>query len=84
MGDSTMSNVNMDAGKFRSTMSALNHGTVMEAAARNLQKEMLRDAEAAARAAEGASRAVIDMQDLEQARLTRAGSSCTAGSRRAR
>ena len=62
------SNVNMDPEKFRNTFSAINHGTVMEAAARNLKKEMMRDADAAAKRAEGASRAVIDMQDLEQAR----------------
>ena len=62
------SNFDMNPEKFRNTFQAINHGTVMEAAARNLQKEMLRDAEAAARSAEGASRAVIDMQDLEQAR----------------
>lgn len=62
------SNFDMNPEKFRNTFQAINHGTVMEAAARNLQKEMLRDAEAAAKAAEGASRAVIDMQDLEQAR----------------
>jgi hypothetical protein len=68
MGDSTVSNGAMDPQKFRSTMTALNHGSVMQAAARNLQKEMLRDAEATARNTEGASRAVIDMQDLEQVR----------------
>ena len=33
-----MSNVEMDPSKFRSTMSSLNYGSVMEAAARNLQK----------------------------------------------
>ena len=62
------SNFDMNPEKFRNTFQAINHGTVMEAAARNLKKEMMRDAEAAAKAAEGASRAVIDMQDLEQAR----------------
>ncbi len=62
-----MSNAAMDPSKFRSTMTALNHGSVMEAAARNLQKEMLRDAANSRSAGEGASRAVIDMQDLEQA-----------------
>ena len=62
------SNFDMNPEKFRNTFQAINHGTVMEAAARNLQKEMMRDAEAASKAAEGASRAVIDMQDLEQAR----------------
>ena len=61
-----MSNAGMDPEKFKSTMTALNHGNVMAAAARNLQKEMRRDAEHAA--AEGSSRAVIDMQDLEQVR----------------
>ena len=63
-----MSNVDMDPAKFRSTMTSLNHGTVMQAAARNLQREMLREAEQSAAMAEGASRAVIDMQDFEQAR----------------
>ena len=72
MGDKTLSNGAMDPQKFRSTMTALNHGSVMQAAARNLQKEMLRDAEASARHTEGASRAVIDMQDLEQARARHA------------
>lgn len=55
-----------DAAGYHKTMSALNHGNVMEAAARNLMKEMARDA--AAGANEGASRGVVDMQDLEQAR----------------
>ncbi len=73
MGDKTLSNGAMDPQKFRSTMTALNHGSVMQAAARNLQKEMLRDAEASARHTEGASRAVIDMQDLEQARRAARG-----------
>lgn len=31
-------NFNMDPDKFRNTMSSLNYGTVMEAAARNLAK----------------------------------------------
>jgi len=65
------SNFDMNPEKFRNTFQAINHGTVMEAAARNLKKEMMRDAEAASKAAEGASRAVIDMQDLEQARTRR-------------
>ena len=69
------SNFDMNPEKFRNTFQAINHGTVMEAAARNLQKEMMRDAEAASRAAEGASRAVIDMQDLEQARSSDANQS---------
>jgi hypothetical protein len=55
-----------DAAGYHKTMSALNHGNVMEAAARNMMKEMARDA--AASANEGASRGVVDMQDLEQAR----------------
>ena len=62
------SNFDMNPEKFRNTFQAINPRTVMAAAARNLKKEMMRDAEAAAKAAEGASRAVIDMQDLEQAR----------------
>jgi hypothetical protein len=63
------SNHEMNPEKFRNTFQAINHGTVMEAAARNLKmKEMMRDADAAAKRAKGASRAVIDMQDLEQAR----------------
>jgi hypothetical protein len=66
-----MANAGMDPAKFKSTMTALNHGNVMQAAARNLQKEMLRDAEAAKAAGDG-SRAVIDMQDLEQVRATSA------------
>jgi hypothetical protein len=86
------SNHEMNPEKFRNTFQAINHGTVMEAAARNLKKEMMRDADAAAKRAEGASRAVIDMQDLEQARtpqtphalerLTGCARACHARSRR--
>ncbi len=60
-----MSNVGMDPDKFKSTMTSINQGTVMAAAARNLQKEMLRQQ---AERPSDPSRAVVDMHDLEQAR----------------
>ena len=46
-------------------MTSLNHGVVMEAAARNLQREMLRDA---ADAGGGGERLAYDMQAMGQAR----------------
>jgi hypothetical protein len=75
-----MSNFDMNPEKFRSTMTSINHGSVMQAAAKNLQKEMLRDAQAAGALQEGASRAVIDMQDFEQARVRRGGLLAQPGS----
>lgn len=54
---------NMNASEFKSTMSSLNHGVVMEAAARNLQKEMLRD-QAASGA--GGERVAFDMNEMGQ------------------
>ena len=59
------SNYDMDGATFKSTMSSINHGSVMAAAARNLQKELLR--EQAARPADP-SRAVVDVADLAQVR----------------
>jgi hypothetical protein len=59
------SNYDMDGATFKSTMSSINQGSVMAAAARNLQKELLR--EQAARPADP-SRAVVDVADLAQVR----------------
>lgn len=58
----------MDPAAFRSTMTSLNHGVVMEAAARNLQREMLRDA---ADAGGGGEQLAYDMQAIGQARTGR-------------
>ena len=69
-----MSNATMDPAKFKSTMTSINQGTVMAAAARNLKKEMLR--EQTERQVDP-SRGGVDMPDLEQAR-------CCAGAARGR
>lgn len=59
------SNETMDPAKFRSTMSTINQGNVMLAAARNLQAELLAEQGNEPR---DPSRAVVDMHDLEQVR----------------
>ena len=59
------SNETMDPAKFRATMSTINQGNVMMAAARNLQSELLAQQGDEPR---DPSRAVVDMHDLEQVR----------------
>jgi hypothetical protein len=61
------SNETMDPAKFRSTMSTINQGNVMLAAARNLQAELLAEQGNEPR---DPSRAVVDMHDLEQVRAS--------------
>jgi len=65
MADGTVSNASMDGAKFKATMSSLNQGNVMAAAARNLQKELLR--EHAHERTGGNGQAQVDLADLEQA-----------------
>ena len=60
-----MANFDMNPDKFRSTMNSLNYGNVMQAAARNLQKELLEEKNALP---EETAHRGIDMEDLEQAR----------------
>ena len=60
----------MDPATFRSTMSTINQGNIMVAAARNLQKELLSQQGDQPR---DASRAVMDMHDLEQVRVLTGG-----------
>jgi len=61
----TMSNPTMDGESFRSTMSSLNYGTVMEAAARNYIKEKMEDE---AERAGQRQHAVLDARDLAEVR----------------
>jgi hypothetical protein len=70
------SNVNMDPATFRSTMSTINQGNIMVAAARNLQKELLSQQGDQPR---DASRAVVDMHDLEQVRVFPSGGAPRGG-----